>query len=86
VDVTEQPSLPETRPLTTYVEDGARIAAILLVWTIIAAFFTFAVSEIGGHGSLFETVGPGLGAVFALTGLLNAILFVVYRAIDYHEA
>lgn len=29
--MTEQPSLPETRPLTTYVEDGARIAAILLV-------------------------------------------------------
>ena len=84
--MTDQPSLPESHSLTDYVEDGARIATILLVWTVIAAFFTFAVSEIGGTGSLFETIGPGLGSVFALTGLLNAILFVVYRAIDYHEA
>jgi hypothetical protein len=31
VDVTDQPSLPESHSLTDYVEDGARIATILLV-------------------------------------------------------
>jgi hypothetical protein len=77
------PAPPTAHPVRTYVEDGARIAAILLVWGVIAAFCTFALSEFGGTGGLFETFGPMLGSLFALTGVLNAVLYVVYRAIDY---
>ncbi|MFT4946529.1 MAG: hypothetical protein ACI8TL_000765 [Natronomonas sp.] len=69
--------------VSAYVADGARIGAILLVWSVIAAFFTYGVSEIGGTGSLFAVVGPQIGALVALTGVLNALLFVLYRSIDY---
>lgn len=77
------PSIPSTHSIAVYVADGARIAAILLIWSVIAAFFTYGVSEIGGTGSLFETLGPQIGALVALTGLLNAVLFLLYRTIDY---
>ena len=77
---------PTALPIPTYIEEGARIAAILLVWSIIGAFFTFVVSEVGGVGSLFGTVGPGLGGVFGVAGLLNAILYVCYRTVDYWAA
>lgn len=77
------PSIPATHSISEYLEDGARIAAILFIWSVIAAFFTFGVSEIGGPGSLFETLGPQIGAILAITGLLNAILFILYRSIDY---
>jgi len=78
-----QPSIPDAQSVTEYVADGARIAAIVLVWGVISAFFTYGVSEIGGHGSLFATFGPQVGAALALTGLLNAVLYVLYRSIDY---
>jgi len=45
--------------------------------------FTYGIAEIGGPGSLFKTIGPQLGALFALTGLLNAILYLLYRTVDY---
>ena len=77
------PSTPPRASVATYVEDGAYIAAILLVWATIAAAFTFGVSEVGGPGSLFETLGPQVGAVLALTGLLNALLYLFYRVVDY---
>ena len=77
------PSIPSTHSISEYIADGARIAVILLVWSVIAAFFTYGVSEIGGPGSLFEMLGPQIGALVALTGLLNAVLFVLYRSIDY---
>jgi hypothetical protein len=77
------PSIPVTHSISEYLEDGARIAAILFIWSVIAAFFTFGVSEIGGPGSLFKTLGPQIGAILAVTGLLNAILFILYRSIDY---
>jgi len=79
-------SLPASQSIPTYIEDGARIAAILLVWAVIAAFFTYGVSEIGGTGSLFETIGPQLGGLFAFTGVLNAVIYLMYRAIDYWES
>lgn len=81
--MSDQPSIPPTHAVSDYVEDGAYIAAILLVWGVIAAFFAFGVSTIGGPGSVFRTVGPQLGALFALAGSLNALAFVLYRAIDY---
>lgn len=77
------PSIPSTHPISEYVADGARLVAILLVWSVIAAFFTYGVSEIGGTGSLFETLGSQIGALVALAGFLNAVLFVLYRSIDY---
>jgi membrane associated rhomboid family serine protease len=78
-----KPSIPDAQSVPEYVADGARIAAIVLVWGVIAAFFTHGVSEIGGPGSLFETFGPQVGAALALAGLLNAVLYVFYRSIDY---
>lgn len=77
------PDVPPQHPVSTYVEDGARIAAILLVWGAIAAFFAYGVGRIGGPGSLFATVGPRIGGLLALAGLLNALLYVLYRSIDY---
>ena len=77
------PSIPSVHSVSEYIADGARIGAILLIWSVIAAFFTYGVSEIGGTGSLFETLGPQIGDLVALTGLLNAILFLLYRSIDY---
>jgi hypothetical protein len=77
------PSIPPADPVASYVEDGARIAAILFVWTSLAAFFTFGVSELGGTGGLFAEFGPRIGAILALTGVLNALLYVLYRTVDY---
>ncbi|MFP4530726.1 MAG: hypothetical protein ACLFNC_05480 [Halodesulfurarchaeum sp.] len=77
------PPLPAANGVTTYIEDGARIAAILLVWGVIAAFFTYGVGNIGYPGGLFTRLGTSIGATLAVAGLLNAVLYVVYRAIDY---
>lgn len=71
--------------ISTYIEDGARIAAILLVWGVIAAFFAFGLSELGGPGGLFERHSPQLGGLFALAGLLNALLYLCYRTVDYWQ-
>jgi hypothetical protein len=76
-------SIPDPQSVTDYVEDGARIAAILLIWGVIAAFFTYGISDIGGPGSLFETLGPQIGGVLGLAGIFNVFLYVFYRAIDY---
>ncbi len=73
----------EPHSITTYVEDGARIAAILLVWGILAVFVSNVLGDVGGPGSLFDTYGPQLGSLFVLTGFLNAVLYVVYRGLDY---
>ncbi|SEW25828.1 hypothetical protein SAMN04487945_2561 [Halobacterium jilantaiense] len=65
-----------------YVEDGARIAAILLVWGVVAAFFLYGATELGVFGRAFAR----LGQVFVYAGVLNAILYVAYRTLDYHHA
>lgn len=77
------PSIPSAHSVPEYITDGARIGAILLIWGVIATFFTYGVSNWGGTGGLLETFGPRIGALVALAGLLNAILFVLYRSIDY---
>lgn len=77
------PSIPDPLSVPDYVADGARIAAILLIWSVIAAFFTHGVTELGLP---FERVWPQLGGLFAVTGLLNALLYLLYRTVDYwHE-
>ncbi|OLZ42588.1 hypothetical protein A6E15_00340 [Natrinema saccharevitans] len=63
--------------VSTDVEDGARIAAIHLVWGAIAAVFAHGIGNVGGPGSLFTAIGPQLDALFALTGLLNAVLYLL---------
>jgi hypothetical protein len=68
--------------VTDYVEDGARIAAILLVWGAIASVFIYGVAELGLP---FERVWLRLGNLFALTGFLNAILYIFYRTVDYWQ-
>ena len=73
-------TLPTTKSIPTYIEDGARIAAILLVWGILAAFCIHGITELGLP---FEAVWFQLGQLFGLTGLLNAVLFVLYRTVDY---
>lgn len=74
------PSISEPQPVTDYIADGARIAAILLVWGVIAVFFVYGMTEIGLP---FERVWFQLGRLFALTGFLNALLYILYRTVDY---
>lgn len=73
-------SIPPPQSVTEYVADGARIAAILLVWSVIAVFFLYGMTEIGLP---FERVWFQLGRLFALTGFLNALLYILYRIVDY---
>jgi hypothetical protein len=81
--VSTKPSIPAAEPVASYIEDGARIAAILLIWGVISAFFTYGMTE---PGLPFESLWVQLGSLFALTGVLNAVLYLLYRAIDYwHE-
>jgi hypothetical protein len=80
------PEPPRAHDVSTYVEDGARIAGILGVWGVVAAFCAFGIGNVGGPGSLFHAIGPALGGLFGLVGVLNALLFVVYRGIDYWRA
>jgi len=74
--------LPSPDSVATYVEDGARIAAILLVWGVVAAFFQHGLAEFGVFGRVFAL----LGRAFLYAGVLNAVLYVLYRALDYHHA
>jgi hypothetical protein len=76
------PSNPDPAPLSTYVADGARIAGILGIWGAFAAFFGYGLTEFGVFGRLFAN----LGSLFALTGVLNAVLYMCYRSVDYWQA
>jgi hypothetical protein len=76
-----KPSIPDAQSIPDYIEDGARIAAILLVWSVIGAFVAWVGRDLVRVGDLFNTVG--LGGVFVLTGFLNAVLFICYRVVDY---
>ena len=81
--MSESPVFSDKHPVWRSVVDGISIATILLTWVVIGIAFEYGVSSIGGTGGLFETSGPQLGAVVALTGLLNAFLFSLYQAISY---
>jgi hypothetical protein len=77
------PSIPEPQSVRVYIEDGARIAAILLIWGVIAAFFRYGIGDLGlPFGRLWLQFGELLG----LTGILNAVLYLLYRTIDYWNA
>ncbi|SEN80453.1 hypothetical protein SAMN05216388_100590 [Halorientalis persicus] len=77
--MTDSSPVPPAQSVSTYVEEGARIAAILLVWGIISLSFAFGLTEIGVFGRVFWV----LGGVFALTGVLNAVVYVLFRTVDY---
>ncbi|ELZ09447.1 hypothetical protein C479_11535 [Halovivax asiaticus JCM 14624] len=77
--MTDQPSIPDPLPVPAYIEDGARLAAILLVWGIISAFFTHGLTELG----ILERLWFQLGDLFAFVGVLNATLYLGYRVVDY---
>lgn len=79
-------ALPAPLSVRTYIEDGAYIAAILLVWGVLSLFSSYLLSEIGGTGSLFAMLGPWLGDILMQVGLLNAVIFAIYRATDYWQA
>ncbi|MXR22118.1 hypothetical protein [Halobacterium bonnevillei] len=74
---------PDPASVSTYVEDGARIAAILVVWGILAAFFAYGVADVGLP---FSGLIAQLGSLFALAGVLNAVLYLAYRTVDYWHA
>jgi hypothetical protein len=76
-------TIPEPQSVTDYVAEGARIAAILLIWGVIAAFFSYGITELT---SSFERVFTQLGGLLAIVGFLNALLYILYRTVDYwHE-
>ena len=76
-------ALPEPLPIPTYIEDGARIAAILLVWGLFAAVFRYGITDLGLP---FERLWLQFGTLFWYGGLLNAVLYVLYRTVDYWHA
>lgn len=80
---TAPPDIPPAHGLTAYVADGARIAGILAIWGVFALVGTAIFGNAGSTGGLFGRLAPGIGGLFLLVGLLNALLFVVYRGIDY---
>jgi hypothetical protein len=85
ISAAEMPSIDPPKPVAEYVEEGAYIAAILLVWGVLAAVATHGLGDIGGPGSLFETLGPQLGTVLVATGFLNGLLYVLFRTVDYWQ-
>lgn len=76
-------AIPPAHDVRTYVADGVRITAILGIWGVVAAFSTFALGNVGSTGGLLHELGPQLGGLFLVVGLLNALLYLVYRGIDY---
>lgn len=80
--MSDRPSIPQARAVSLYVADGARIAAILIVWGVVSAVFTHGVSDLGLP---FERVWLQLGQLFAVTGVLNAVLYLLYRTVDYWQ-
>jgi len=69
-------------PITDYIEEGARIAAILLVWGIIAVAVAWLFDDVVA-ASRPGVYGLNIGAVFWVTGVLNALLYVCFRTVDH---
>lgn len=81
--MSEQPSIPPAHPVPSYLVDGVRIAAILLVWGAIAAVLLYGMNDVAVP---FERVWRLFGLLFVIAGVLNGILYMLYRTIDYrHE-
>jgi hypothetical protein len=75
-------SIPEPQSVAEYVTDGAHIAAIILIWGAIAAFFRYGMTEITRS---FERIFVQFGELLVIVGFLNALLYVFYRTVDYWQ-
>jgi uncharacterized membrane protein len=74
----------DAAPITDYIAEGARIAAILLVWGIIAVAVSWLFDDVVA-ASRPGVFGLNLGAVFWLTGFFNALLYVCFRTVDHYR-
>ncbi|MFP4590680.1 MAG: hypothetical protein ACLFM8_04350 [Halobacteriales archaeon] len=68
-------------PITNSLADGLRLLGIQLALGGLVAIATYGIAEF--EGLQLPAYGPRLGAVLAWTGVLNALLSVVYRSTDY---
>lgn len=73
----EPPSVPTVEELTWYLEDGTRIAGILLVWGL----FALVVGELIAMMSF--TIGAQVRTLLLVAGTLNGLLYAGYRVVDY---
>ncbi|MFB6310397.1 MAG: hypothetical protein ABEH64_04350 [Salinirussus sp.] len=72
--------------LVDYLREGLRIAAIMLVWSLAGTVVTLAIGSFGRPGALGPAAGAWLGTALVAAGFLNAVLYVVFRSIDYWGA
>jgi len=74
----------DANPITDYIEEGARIASILLVWGIIAVAVGWLFDDVIA-ASRPGAFGLSVGSIFWLTGVLNAVLYVCFRTVDHYR-
>lgn len=73
-------SVSDPQSVTAYVKDGANIAAILLTWGAFAAVFRYGIGDLSLP---FGRIWVQMANLFVVTGLLNAVLYLLYRTVDY---
>ncbi|WP_136688703.1 hypothetical protein [Halorhabdus amylolytica] len=78
------PTAGDAGPITDYIEEGARIASILLVWGIIAVAVGWLFDDVIA-ASRPGAFGLSVGSIFWLTGVLNAVLYVCFRTVDHYR-
>lgn len=78
------PGSTDAKPITDYIEEGARIASILLVWGIIAVAVAWLFDDVVAASDP-GVFGLNVGAIFWLTGVLNAVLYVAFRTVDHYR-
>ena len=76
----------EMHSLVDYLSEGLRIAAILLVWSLAGTLVSLALGSAGAPGGLLPSAGAWIGTALVVAGVLNAVLYVVFRGIDYWSA
>ncbi|WP_330632349.1 hypothetical protein [Halocatena halophila] len=79
---------PDYRPidLREMLREGVYIAVILIFWSTFAFIGIFGVANIGySTESLFSWLGNTLGLVFAITGIGNALIYVIVRGQQLSE-
>ena len=72
--------------LVDYLSEGLRIAAILLVWSLVGTLVSLGLGNFGYPGGLGAAAGAWIGTALVVAGVINALLYVVFRSIDYWAA
>lgn len=72
--------------LADYLSEGLRIAAILLIWSLVGTVVSLALSNFGYPGGIGGAAGAWIGTALVVAGVINALLYVVFRSIDYWAA